>query len=101
MKRKDEIGILAQAMDRFTDKLQKVVVGTLIKISAGDVNIELPPMDSKDEIGPALKLMIETIKNLIKEMDILTKNALDGELGVRGNAKAFDGSYRGNCSGCQ
>jgi methyl-accepting chemotaxis protein len=38
--------------------------------------------------------MIETVKNLIKEMDILTKNALDGKLEVRGNAKAFDGSYK-------
>ena len=94
MKRKDEIGILTQAMDRFTEKLQNVIVGTLIKISAGDVNIELPPMDSKDEIGPALKLMIETVKNLIKEMDILTKSAMEGELGVRGNAKAFDGAYK-------
>jgi methyl-accepting chemotaxis protein len=94
MKRKDEIGILAQAMDRFTEKLQKVVVGTLIKISKGDVSIELPPMDSKDEIGPALKLMIETIKNLIKEMDILTKSALDGKLEVRGNAETFDGAYK-------
>ena len=37
MKRKDEIGILTQAMDRFTDKLQKVVVGTINKISGGDV----------------------------------------------------------------
>jgi methyl-accepting chemotaxis protein len=94
MKRKDEIGILAQAMDRFTDKLQNVVVGTLIKISAGDVAIELPPMDSKDEIGPALKLMIETVKNLIKEMDILTSSAMEGNLDVRGNAGAFDGAYR-------
>jgi methyl-accepting chemotaxis protein len=94
MKRKDEIGILAQSMDRFTDKLQKVVVGTLIQISAGDVKIELPPMDSKDEIGPALKLMIETIKNLIKEMETLTKSAMDGKLDIRGNAEAFDGAYR-------
>ncbi|HUN54999.1 MAG TPA: methyl-accepting chemotaxis protein [Smithella sp.] len=94
MKRKDEIGILSQAMDRFTDKLQKVVVGTLIKISAGDVAIELPQMDSKDEIGPALKLMINTIKNLIKEMDILTGNAMEGKLDVRGNANAFDGAYQ-------
>ena len=94
MKRKDEIGILAQAMDRFTEKLQNVIVGTLIKISAGDVNIELPPMDSKDEIGPALKLMIETVKKLIKEMDVLTKSAMEGELGVRGNAGTFNGAYR-------
>ncbi|MGD0278736.1 MAG: MCP four helix bundle domain-containing protein, partial [Smithella sp.] len=94
MKRKDEIGILAKAMDSFADKLQKVVVGTLIKISAGDVAIELPPMDSKDEIGPALKLMIETVKNLIKEMDILTKSAMEGELGVRGNAGTFNGAYK-------
>jgi methyl-accepting chemotaxis protein len=94
MKRKDEIGILAQAMDRFTEKLQNVVVGTLIKISAGDISIELPPMDSKDEIGPALKLMIETIRNLVKEMDILTGNAMEGKLDVRGNAGTFNGAYR-------
>ncbi len=99
MKRKDEIGILTQAMDRFTDKLQKVVVGTLIKISAGDVAIELPPMDSQDEIGPALRLMIETIRNLIKEIDILTGNALDGKLDVRGNAGTFNGAYREIVSG--
>jgi methyl-accepting chemotaxis protein len=92
--RKDEIGILAQSMDRFTDKLQSVVVGTLIKISAGDVSMELPPMDGKDEIGPALKLMMETIKNLIKEMDILTKSAMDGKLEVRGNAETFKGAYQ-------
>ncbi|HUN54223.1 MAG TPA: MCP four helix bundle domain-containing protein, partial [Smithella sp.] len=94
MKRRDEIGILAQAMDRFTEKLQKVVVGTLIKISAGDVAIELPPMDDRDEIGPALKLMMESINNLVKEMDTMTGSAMAGNLDVRGNAGAFNGAYQ-------
>jgi methyl-accepting chemotaxis protein len=94
MTRKDELGVLAQTMDKFAEKLQMAVVGTMIKVSAGDVNIELPPMDSRDEIGPALRLLIGTVKNLIKEMETLTKSAQEGRLDIRGNAESFDGAYR-------
>ncbi|MCE5211791.1 MAG: methyl-accepting chemotaxis protein [Deltaproteobacteria bacterium] len=92
--RKDEIGILTKAMDQFADNLQKYVVGGMQQISAGNINIETPVMDDKDEIGPALKRMVETIKDLVKEMDALTRSALEGKLNVRGNEQEFKGAYQ-------
>jgi methyl-accepting chemotaxis protein len=94
LERKDEIGILAQTVDQFADNLQKYVVKGMQQISEGNINIETPIMDDKDEIGPALKRMVETINNLVKEMNILTRSAMEGKLDIRGNEQEFKGAYR-------
>jgi len=94
LKRKDEIGVLTNEMDQFADNLQKYVVKGMQQISKGNIDIETPVMDDKDEIGPALKNMVETINNLVREMNVLSKSAMEGKLDVRGNAETFDGAYR-------
>ncbi len=99
LKRKDEIGVLTQEMDTFADNLQKYVVKGMQEISQGNVNIETPVIDEKDEIGPALKGMAQTINNLINEMNALTQSALEGKLDVRGNEQDFTGAYRDIVSG--
>jgi methyl-accepting chemotaxis protein len=38
-------------------------------------------------------MMVETIKNLVKEMNVLTRSAMEGKLNVRGNEGAFKGAY--------
>ena len=99
MERKDEIGVLADAMDEFADYLQKNVIFSMQQISGGNINIEPVIMDDKDEIGPALKKMTETIKNLVNEMNVLTKSSTEGILEVRGNAEKFNGAYKDIVSG--
>ena len=99
MKRKDEIGDLTHAMDAFADNLQNNVVFCMQQISEGNVNVEPAIIDDRDEIGPALKKMVETINNLIKEMNKLTQSTVEGMLDVRGNAEAFDGAYKDIVSG--
>jgi methyl-accepting chemotaxis protein len=94
LRRKDEIGILTRAMDQFADNLQKYVVKGMQQISEGNINIETPIMDEKDEIGPALKKMTDTIKNLVKEINVLTRSALEGKLDIRGNEQDFRGAYQ-------
>ena len=94
LRRKDEIGILTRAMDQFADNLQKYVVKGMQQISEGNINIETPIMDEKDEIGPALKKMTDTIKNLVKEINVLTRSALEGKLDIRGNEQDFKGAYQ-------
>ena len=93
MIRKDEIGSLSRSIDKFADNLQKNIVFNLQHISEGNVNIEPAITDDKDEIGPALNKMIETIKNLVGELNILTTSAMQGKLNVRGNEEAFNGAY--------
>ncbi|MEN6421720.1 MAG: MCP four helix bundle domain-containing protein, partial [Smithella sp.] len=82
--RKDEIGLLADAMDEFADHLQKNIIFNMQQISEGNINVNQTVIDDKDEIGPALKKIIETINNLLSEINILTKSATDGKLDVRG-----------------
>jgi len=94
LKRTDEIGILTQAMDQFADNLQKYVVKGMQQISEGNIDIKTPIVDEKDEIGPALKRMVETLKNLGNEMQMLTMSALEGKLDVRGNEQDFKGVYK-------
>jgi methyl-accepting chemotaxis protein len=92
--RKDEIGELAKAMDQFADDLKRYVVKGMQEISQGNINIETPMMDERDEIGPAIKMMVVNIGNLVKEMNSLTQSAMEGKLDVRGNYQNFTGSYR-------
>jgi methyl-accepting chemotaxis protein len=92
--RKDEIGALAKAMDEFADDLQQNVVGTMQKIAAGDLSSEVSPKDNKDEISPALAKTIKSVRGLVEETRVLTKAAVEGQLGTRGNAEQFQGGYR-------
>ena len=99
MGRRDEIGILADAMDQFSDDLQNVVVGAMKKIGDGDLSMEVVPKDGKDEISPALKATIDSLRGLVGEATMLTKAAVEGKLSTRGNMDRFKGAYRGIVQG--
>lgn len=94
LKRNDEIGILAKAMDDFADDLENVVVQTMHKISEGDLNVEIIDKSEEDEIMPALRKTIEAISGLNHEISDLTSAAINGDLEVRGNYEKFSGEYR-------
>ena len=90
----DEIGEMAMVMDEFADDLQTVVIGTMNQISAGDVSADIEEKDDLDEITPALKRTIETIRNLIQEATYLSQAAVAGKLATRGNTSAFEGGFK-------
>lgn len=95
IKRDDEIGIMAATMDEFADDLQTNVVGNIKKIAHGDyIESFSEPVDARDEIRPALRMMVDSLDHLHKETIKLTDAARAGDLSVRGNEKAFRGGYR-------
>ncbi len=94
MHRRDEIGMLAQAMDKFANDLQNEVIGAMKKIADGDLKIEVKAKDSQDEIAPALKQTVESLRGLVEEANMLTKAAVEGRLATRGNPAKFKGGYR-------
>jgi len=65
MSRTDEIGIMGKAMDEFADDLQQNVVGTMRKIADGDLGMLIESVDAQDEIRPALKHTVISLRNLI------------------------------------
>ncbi|AFA48625.1 methyl-accepting chemotaxis protein [Acetobacterium woodii] len=94
MNTQDEIGEMAMAMDGLADDLQKLVIGTMNQISKGDVSANIVISDDQDEITPALKTTIETIRALIDETAKLSQAAVTGQLTTRGHADAFQGGFR-------
>jgi len=94
MDTKDEIGIMANTLDQFSEDLQKSVIGALIKISEGDTSIDVKTKDDKDEITPALIRLVRTMSDLISETNMLSKAAVEGKLHTRGNAAKFNGGYK-------
>jgi methyl-accepting chemotaxis protein len=93
LNRKDEIGEMAETLDKFADELQKYVIGTLKMISEGDLSRTLKPRDDKDEIVPAVNTINTTLKALVEEANMLSKAAVEGKLATRGNADKFKGGY--------
>jgi len=94
MNRKDEIGEMAEVMDKFSDDLQMQVVGAMKKIADGDLSVEVKAKDAHDEIGPALQTTIASLRALVAEANMLSKEAVAGQLSTRGNADKFKGGYR-------
>jgi methyl-accepting chemotaxis protein len=91
---KDEIGEMTASMNELADDLQNVVIGTMNKIAAGDVSANIEVRDPEDEIAPALKTTIETIRGLIAEATMLAHAAVEGRLDIRGHADQFKGGFR-------
>jgi methyl-accepting chemotaxis protein len=94
MNRKDEIGEMAATMDKFADDLQNIVIGTMKKVADGDLSTDVHVVDKDDEIAPALKNTIDSLRGLVAEAGMLTKAAVEGQLGTRGNASKYKGAYR-------
>jgi len=65
--RHDEIGVMAKTMDSFADDMQNVIVGTMKKISVGDLSTRIDSKDSSDEIAAALKGTIDSLQSLISD----------------------------------
>ncbi|HEY9062049.1 MAG TPA: methyl-accepting chemotaxis protein [Pseudobacteroides sp.] len=91
---KDEVGQMAAAMDEFASDLQNNVVGVMKKIAEGDVSVNVEPKDPQDEISPAIKKTIETIRGIISDTGSLIKSTQEGKLDTRGNAVVYSGSWR-------
>ncbi|WP_010244144.1 methyl-accepting chemotaxis protein [Acetivibrio cellulolyticus] len=99
LRRKDEIGQLANTMDHYADDLQKFIVVPINKMADGNFDFELNVKDNEDELSPALKKTVESIKGLVYEANTLTSAAIDGELQIRGRAENFNGLYKDIISG--
>jgi methyl-accepting chemotaxis protein len=77
--RQDEVGQMAHTMDLFAEDLQNVVIGTMKKISVGDLSTRIEVKDSDDEINIALKDTIIALRSLIIDDGGRVLNAAAGK----------------------
>jgi methyl-accepting chemotaxis protein len=94
MDQADEIGVMAREMDQFAENLQNIVVGTLYKVAEGDISMEVTGMDDRDEIAPALKKMVESLRSVLAGMDKLYQEQKAGDIEYMIPADQFVGAYK-------
>lgn len=99
IRRKDEIGQMAQSMDSFADELQTKVIGVMNMISSGDVSAEIEIKDDRDELTPALKKTVETIRELNDEIQKLIVAVTEGKLDARADSAGYSGAWSGMITG--
>ncbi len=68
-------------------------------IAAGDLSVQVNTRSEGDILVVAFQHMIETIRKLIGEMNILVESAVEGKLGTRGDVSKFSGDYAAIVSG--
>jgi methyl-accepting chemotaxis protein len=91
---KDEIGVMAAAMNRFAEDLQNKVIGSMKRIANGDFNFNVEASDNKDEITPAINTTVKTLNELKSETDSMTQWAAEGQLDKKGDLNKFNGGYK-------
>jgi methyl-accepting chemotaxis protein len=94
IRRKDEIGLMAQSMDGFADDLQNIVIGTMQQIAAGNLTAVVEPLDDRDEIRPALRTTIEVLRRLAGDTKLLSQAAVEGRFETRAAVENYQGDYR-------
>ena len=78
LKRSDEIGQMATAMDSFKDKLQDMFVTALKKLAAGDLTHKVEVSGSQDVIGNALVKTLDDLNNTVSNARIASEKIATG-----------------------
>lgn len=92
-KTKDEIGKLMGSFEKMVENI-KLQAASAEKIANGDFSENIVMKSENDILSSSFKLVIENLRNLVKEAGMLTKAAIDGRLDTRGNAANFNGGYK-------
>jgi methyl-accepting chemotaxis protein len=85
---------MAKSMDQFADELQQTVIGTMQRIAAGDLTVKVSPHDDQDEIQPALRTTIESLRRLVSDTKMLSQAATESQFATRANTEHYEGDYR-------
>ncbi len=89
----DEIGELADAFRRLlANNREKIEAAE--RIAAGDMNAEIRLASERDRLGQAMSRVRSAVFALVRDIELLTEEALAGRLGERVDAEAHDGEYR-------
>ncbi|MEG6523817.1 methyl-accepting chemotaxis protein [Desulfotomaculum sp. 1211_IL3151] len=89
---KDEVGMLAASFKSMAENI-KCQSLALAKVAEGDLSVQVKVSSENDVLGKNLSLMVNTIKELVEESNLLVQAAVEGRLETRGQAAKFKGGY--------
>ena len=90
---KDEVGDLMIAFGKIIDNT-KNRAETIERIAEGDLSVSVEPKSDKDVLAISMLSVINNLKALVTEANMLTAAAVGGKLETRGNAESFQGGFK-------
>ncbi|MDX2479068.1 MAG: methyl-accepting chemotaxis protein [Desulfuromusa sp.] len=77
LNQKDEVGQLAQALDRMTESLSKSA-DVAEAIAQGDLTQDIHVASSKDQLGNALKTMLDSLREIVGGIQVASEQIASG-----------------------
>ncbi len=87
LERTDEIGTMARTLDAFADNLRDEVVGSLQRIAAGDLTVDVSPRDGEDAVRGALRKLGGDLRGLIRQIRVAGEQIASGSEQVAGSSQ--------------
>lgn len=78
LNQRDEIGQMAASMDSFADTLQHDVIASLVKLSQGNIDFNVVPHSSEDEIRGTLKLLADDLNHIMGQVQVAGEQIASG-----------------------
>jgi methyl-accepting chemotaxis protein len=88
----DEIGDLEKSFEHMVQNI-KEQAGVVDSITIGKMDVIIKPKSEKDILSHNLIRVVDTLKNLINDMKLLTNSAFNGELDKRADESKYGGGY--------
>ncbi len=85
----DEIGHMAQTLNRFADSLQTEVVGNLQKLADGNLDFDVTPRDDMDEVRGALKKLNVDLNDIVMQIQTAGEEIASGSTQVADSAQSL------------
>lgn len=99
MKRKDEIGQMAETMDRFADSLQNEIVASLQRLANGDLTFDIHPRDERDLLRGSLQKLGVDLNQIMQQIQTASEQIDSGSSQVSESAQALsDGAAQSAAS---
>lgn len=90
---REELGQLAESFRKII-AAQKDLTACAVKISVGDLNVDLKLRSEVDELTKSFLSMKGALQGLLAETDGVVQAAREGKLDHRGDAAQYQGAYR-------
>ncbi len=88
----DELGSLSQSFNKMIANIREQAK-IAERIAAGDLAVEIRPRSDEDIQVHSMKQMVESLRELLAELNRLTGAAVAGELSARGDNAKFQGAF--------
>lgn len=86
---RDEIGILTSSLITLAENIREAALAAQ-RIAAGDLEVQLPVRSESDLLNKGFNSMIDNIKSLVADINMLADSAGQGRLSVRADASKQD-----------